>query len=166
MERKRRKRGEGILPKGHPKVGCYFVPFAVPWVSRIFRENGVGLTFSTVMTPTKKQIKPPSYDDPFKAAAEQWLRFPFGQNMGYELEGMIEKVNAYKPDAMLMGFFDFDRWLGAHHKMVAELLEERTKIPHYYIEADFWDDRDYRPEALRTRIESICQTVKMKKEMK
>jgi hypothetical protein len=33
------------------------------------------------------------------------------------------------------------------------------------MEADFWEDRDYSPEALRTRIESICQIVKMKKMM-
>ena len=85
--------------------------------------------------------------------------------MGYEVAAMVEKVKANKPDGMLMGFFDFDRWLGAHQKMAADLVEKETGVPHYYIESDFWDDRDYSEEALRTRIESICQLLYMKKEM-
>jgi hypothetical protein len=31
------------------------------------------------------------------------------------------------------------------------------------MESDFWDDRDYSSESLRTRIESISQILKMKK---
>jgi len=159
------KEGKGILPKGAPKVGCFFVPFCVPWVDKIFRENGVGLTFSLTLTVSKKQLSPPNYKDPYMAAAEQWLRMPLGQNMGYEVESMIEKVKTNKPDAMLMGFFDFDRWFGAHQKMTAQLVEKETGVPHFYMEADFWEDRDYSPEALRTRIESISQVVKTRKTM-
>jgi hypothetical protein len=39
-------------------------------------------------------------------------------------------------------------------------------VPTFYIEADFFDDRDYSQEALRTRIESISQVVKMRKAAK
>ena len=88
---------------------------------------------------------------------------PLGQNMGYEADAMIEKVKANNPDGMLMGFFDFDRWLGAHQKMCAEIVQKATGVPHYYIEADFWDDREYSEEALRTRIESICQIMHTRK---
>ena len=160
------KAGSGIVPKGAPKVGSYFVPFCVPWVDRIFRENGVATTFSLTMTPSKSQLSPTAYpDDMYLNLAEAWLRFPLGQNMGYEVESMVEKVEANKPDGMIMGFFDFDRWLGAHQKMAADLVEKRTGVPHFYIESDFWDDRDYSEEALRTRIESIAQMLYMKKEM-
>jgi hypothetical protein len=158
------KAGKGILPKGAPKLGSYFVPFCIPWVSRIFKENGVGMTFSETLTVSKKQLTASRYkDDPYLATAEQWLKMPLGQNMGYEVESMVEKVQAYQPDGMLMGFFDFDRWLGAHQKMAAKLVEERTGVPHFYMESDFWDDRDYSSESLRTRIESISQILKMRK---
>lgn len=160
------KEGKGVLPAGSPTVGSYFVPFCIPWVDRLFRENGVATTFSQTLTPSSKQLKAPKYkDDMYLAIAEQWLKMPLGQNMGYEVASMVEKVNTYKPDGMLMGFFDFDRWLGAHQKMAAKLVEEETGVPHYYMESDFWDDRDYSEEALRTRIESISQILKMKKEM-
>lgn len=159
------KKGEGTYPKDAPKLGHYFVPYAVPWIDRMFKENGVGVTFSLTFVPSKSQLKPAKYEDPFMATAEVWLKFPFGQNMGYEIEGMIEKVEDSKPfDGLIMGFFDFDRWLGAHHKIASKIIEERTGIPTFYIEADFWEDRDYSPEALRTRIESIAQVVKMRKQ--
>jgi benzoyl-CoA reductase/2-hydroxyglutaryl-CoA dehydratase subunit BcrC/BadD/HgdB len=160
------KEGKGVLPKGAPKLGSYFVPFCIPWIDRLFRENGVATTFSQTLTLSKKQLTPSKYkDDLYMATAEQWLKMPLGQNMGYEVSTMVEKVEAYKPDGMLMGFFDFDRWLGAHQKMAAKLVEEKTGVPHFYMEADFWDDRDYSEEALRTRIESISQILKMRKEM-
>lgn len=160
------KNGVGVTPKGAPKVGSYFVPFCIPWVDRLFRENGVATTFSQTLTPSKSQMSPSKYNnDPYMSIAESWLKMPLGQNMGYEVASMVEKVNTNQPDGMLMGFFDFDRWLGAHQKMCADLVEKETGVPHYYMESDFWDDRDYSEEALRTRIESISQLLYMKKEM-
>lgn len=159
------KAGRGVLPKGAPKVGCYFVPYSLPWIDKLFRENGVALTFSQTLSPSKSQLKPTRYaDDPYMGIAEQWLKMPLGQNMGYEVQSMVEKVQMNKPDGMIMGFFDFDRWLGAHQKMCASLVEKETGVPHYYIESDFWDDREYSEEALRTRIESICQILHTRKE--
>ena len=157
------QKGEGILPKGSPKIGSYFISYVNPWMDTLLRENGVASSVSLCLTVSKKQLQPSPYEDPYMAMARQWLLMPFGMNMGNEVERTVEMVEAYKPDAMIMGFFDFDRWLGAHQKMMAKLVEERTKVPHFYLESDFWEDRDYSPEALRTRIESICQVVKMRK---
>jgi benzoyl-CoA reductase/2-hydroxyglutaryl-CoA dehydratase subunit BcrC/BadD/HgdB len=163
--RKKVKAGEGILPKGSPKMGSYFVPFCIPWIDRLFRENGISTTFSDVLSLSKKQLDPSNYkDEIWMSTAEQWLRMGMIQNMGYEIESMIEKVNTFQPDGMLMGFFDFDRWLGAHHKIAAQIVEKETGVKHYYMESDFWDDRDYSEEALRTRIESMSQIIKMRKE--
>ena len=164
--RKAVKNGEGVLPKGSPKIGSYFVPFCIPWIDRLFRENGISTTFSDVLSLSQKQLQPSNFkNEIWMSTAEQWLRMGMIQNMGYEIESMIEKVNTFKPDGMLMGFFDFDRWLGAHHKIAAQIVEKETGVKHYYMESDFWDDRDYSEEALRTRIESMSQIIKMRKEM-
>ena len=64
---------------------------------------------------------------------------------------------------MLFGLFDFDRWLGPHQRILAKIIEEKAKIPSFYVEGDYWEDRDYSQEALRTRIESICEIMKMRK---
>ena len=83
-------------------------------------------------------------------------------NMKNECDSYIEKLEGYKADGMLLGFFDFDRWVGPQQKMQAKIVEETLNIPCFYIEADFWDDREYSEEALKTKIESICQVFKMR----
>ena len=157
------KDGKGVAPKGAPKVAFYGVPIAVPWVDRMFRENGVAPTVSFNLSPTKKMLMPQKYTDPYMATAEQWLRMPLGMNMRSETDTMVQKIKDNKPDAVVMGFFDFDRWLGAQQKMAAKLMEDETGVSTFYMEADWWEDRDYSPEALRTRIESISQVLKLKK---
>jgi benzoyl-CoA reductase/2-hydroxyglutaryl-CoA dehydratase subunit BcrC/BadD/HgdB len=97
------------------------------------------------------------------AAAEGWLRTSGMVNPGYQAEQICEKMAALKVDGMVMGLMDFDRWLGSDHRLLARMIEERTGLPVFYIEGDNWDDRDYSQEALRTRIESICEIIKMRK---
>lgn len=154
---------EGILPEGAPKLMFFMVSPTVPWITKMFEENGVGIPFSEAFTLSKKQLQPPTFEDPYMAAAENWLRMSGGVNPGYQAEQIYEKMETYKVDGMVFGLFDFDRWLGSSHRLLARIVEEKTKIPVFYIEGDTWEDRDYSPEALRTRIESICEIVKMRK---
>ena len=113
--------------------------------------------------PTKKQLQPPRFNDPYMAAAEAWLKSSVTVNAGYKADQISERLMKYSFDGMLFGFFDFDRWLGSDNKLLAKLIEEKTKLPVFYIEGDFWEDRDYSLEALKTRIESICEIIKMRK---
>jgi benzoyl-CoA reductase/2-hydroxyglutaryl-CoA dehydratase subunit BcrC/BadD/HgdB len=153
---------EGILP-GAPKLMMWGIPANNPWVVKIFEENGVRLPFSLGFVLTKKQVTPPTFDDPYMAAAETWLRMGPNCNVGYEAEQIREKLETYGADAMVFGFFDFDRWLGGSHRLLSRIVEEQCGLPTFYIEGDSWEDRDYSEEALRTRIESICEIIKMRK---
>jgi len=146
-----------------PKIGCYFAPYSVPWISSLFLENDIDLSFSTIMSFTDRQLEKSVYKDPFMVIAEQWLRMPLAVNANYEMEMVCDKIEKYKPDAMLFGFFNFDRWMGGHQKIMVASVEERTSVPHFYMEGDFWDDRNYGIDDLRTRIESISNYVKMNK---
>ena len=165
--RKAIKNGEGVMPKDTPTIGYYNLPFCVPWVGKFFRDNGVIGTFSHALTMSKLEQSASKYpDDPWMAAAEMWSRNGMCRNLAGEAESMIEKVEMCHPDGMVLGFFDFDRWLGAQQKIMAKIVEEKTGVPSYYIEADFWDDRDYSPESLKTRIESVCQIIHARKALK
>lgn len=104
------------------------------------------------------------YTDIFDIAAEQWMRSSNTMNVKNEALANAEKIKANMPlDGVILGFFDFDRWMGAQHKMMAPLIEQEVGIPVYYIEGDSWDSREYNEETLRTKVESICQIVKMRK---
>jgi benzoyl-CoA reductase/2-hydroxyglutaryl-CoA dehydratase subunit BcrC/BadD/HgdB len=161
------KNGEGVMPKDTPTIGYYNLPFCVPWVGKFFRDNGVIGTFSHALSHSKLEMSPGKWpDDPWMSAAEMWSRNGMCRNLAGEAESMIEKVEMFKPDGMVLGFFDFDRWLGAQQKIMAKIVEEKTGVPSYYIEADFWDDRDYSPESLKTRIESVCQIIHTRRALK
>jgi len=161
--KQRVKNKEGILPEGAPKLLIYSLHPTVPWVAKIFEENGVGIPLSEFFILTKKQLQPSKFEDPYMIAAESWLRTSGMVNPGYQAEQICEKLETHKFDGMVFGFMDFDRWLGSSHRLLAKMVEEKTKLPVFYIEGDNWDDRDYSPEALRTRIESICEIMKMRK---
>lgn len=156
-------RKEGIMPEGAPKLMAFIMPVTLPWIPKMFEQNGVGLTFGDIYLPSKKQLIPSRYDDPFMAAAETWLKRSSSINTGYRAQLICEKMETYGIDGLVLGFFDFDRWIGSDHRLLARMVEEQTNKPVFYIEGDIWDDRDYSPEALRMRIESICGIVKMRK---
>jgi benzoyl-CoA reductase/2-hydroxyglutaryl-CoA dehydratase subunit BcrC/BadD/HgdB len=156
-------RKEGILPAGAPKLLIYSIHPTVPWIAKTFEDNGVGIPLSEFFILTQKQLTPPSFSDPYMAAAEGWLRTSGMVNPGYQAEQICEKLKTHNFDGMVFGLMDFDRWLGSSHRLLTRLVEEKTKLPVFYIEGDNWDDRDYSPEALKTRIESICEIVKIRK---
>lgn len=155
--------GIGILPKGAPKVGVLFGTFSLPWIDKLFIENGVAQTFSMHGTPSMKELAPSYYQDPLQQIAEQWFRADFGHGCFLAKSEWREKLAHMNPDGMIMGYFDYDRWLGHYNKYMAHFIETELGIPAYYIESDFYDDRDYSYEALRNRIETICQIIKKKK---
>lgn len=161
--RQRVAQKKGILPVDAPKLLIYSLHPTVPWVAKIFEENGVGIPLSEFFIQTKKQLNPPSFSDPYMAAAEGWLRTSGMVNPGYQSEQICEKLETHNFDGMVFGLMDFDRWLGSSHRLLARMVEEKTGLPVFYIEGDNWDDRDYSLEALRTRIESICEIMKMRK---
>ena len=123
--------------------------------------RSVAIEFITLIISRNKRNFYPILGD---ITAETWLRMGPNCNIGYEAEQIREKVETYGADGMVFGFFDFDRWLGGSHRLLARMVEEKCGLPTFYIEGDTWEDRDYSPEALRTRIESICEVIKMRKD--
>lgn len=155
--------GFGILPKGSPKMGCHFTPLCVPWVDRLFRNNGVAISFSSHISFFKRSFMPFDYGDPYKMAAQLWLRHPNSVNLGYHIQLMVEMLEEYKIDAMLYGFFSFDRWLGSYQSMVLKEIEAKSGVRHFYIEGDFWEDRNYKKADRKGRMESIAYFLKSNK---
>lgn len=158
--------GVGTYPKDAPKVAFYFLPWALPWMDTLFRENGVATGMSVVALPAEREFAPPKYTDPYEQIAEAWLKSDFTLGCHVETQDWIEKVKMTGADAYVAGLLDYDRWIGTLHKRMAREVEKACGIPSFYIEGDYYDGRDYSDEALRTRIESICQIIKADKQNK
>ena len=156
-------KGEGVVPKGSPKGMAWFIPYCNPFVPRMFEENGVAMPYCEALLPSKAELEPPTYTDPFEANAQAFLKWSLATNWGTKADLTIEKMETYNVDFIVWGFLDFDRWLGSDHKLCSRYVEEKTNKPCFYIEGDIWEDRDYSEAALRTRIETICEIVKARK---
>ena len=155
--------GIGVYPKDAPKVAFYFLPWALPWLDTLFRENGVATGASMTTSPSVRVMTPSKYTDPYEQTAESWLKSNYTLGCHVETADWIAKVKMLKPDAYVSGFLDYDRWIGTLHKQMTREVEKACGIPSFYIEGDWYDHRDYSEEALRTRIESICQIIKADK---
>jgi len=149
---------EGVLPEGVPRLMAWTSPAGVPWVVKMFEDNGV--RYQRPMSHRRANAKKKD-QNPFMVTAEDQLRG--GNNTGSEAMQILEDLKAYGANGMVFGMWDFDRWLGGHHRLLAKIVEEKTGLPTFYIEGNSWEDRDYSAEALRTRIESICEIMKTRK---
>ncbi len=153
--------GYGVVPKGAPRVGMYFNPGNNPWFEAQLNKNGVAIVASMTSAPDNHSRRPSRYEDPYMQMAEQWQHMDFGMNCGCSVNDWVDKLTNSRAEAMICGFLDYDRWLNQLQKIGAREVEKKMGIPAFYLEADFYDDRDYSEEALKTRIETMCSIIKM-----
>ena len=156
--------GYGVLPAGSPKVACHFTPYCIPWLEKIFRDNGINLSYSLYFAPASEQKKYQG-DDVYLTIARQWLTNPSTVNMGDEVALVTSMLEKHPVDGVLYGFFSFDRWIGSIQKTMVRIIEERTGIHHYYLEGNFWNDARYTRGERLSRIENICYHIKINKLM-
>jgi benzoyl-CoA reductase/2-hydroxyglutaryl-CoA dehydratase subunit BcrC/BadD/HgdB len=161
------KKGEGILPKGSPRIMHQLIhPVGCPWVIKTMEEFGVGVPYPETLLLSPKELKPSRFSDPYMAAAEVWLRMSTRVNEKYRAEQMCEKIRFYNIDGVLFFGFDFDRWWGSGVPMVKKIVEETTGVPTIHIEGNIWEDRDYSQEGIRIRLETFAEILKDYKKSK
>jgi hypothetical protein len=157
--RHRRSQRNKIVSRGVPRLLAYQVPYAQPWISRLFEQGNAPIVGSlTAMMGSRKSSLAHS-DDRLLHICDAWLKEPPQIGLCAEVEAISDLVQRYHPDALVMGLLDFDRKLGVHQRLLANSVQERTGVPSFYIEGDLWDEREYNRENMRTRIESICQII-------
>ena len=153
--------GKGVLPKHSPKVFCQFNPLYAPWIDKAFRDNGVCLTQGR-MFPFAHLFKEfLNENDVYITVARMSLATPSSMNMMDEARINTELLNRYHADGALYGFYAFDKWVGALQKTMVRLIENKTGVPHFYLEGDLWDSDKKSDEARMTIIRSICNCLKI-----
>ena len=155
------REGRGVLPKGAPKLACHFNPLNIPWIEKTFRDNGVNLTLGRMFPPASFLIRRIDENDIYTSTARMCLSVPNTVNMLDEARMVTEQLQVYAVDGVLYGFFSFDRWIGALEKAMIRVVEEKTSIPHFYLEAEFWNSGRYSPEDRLSMIRSICNCGKL-----
>ncbi|MCJ7836344.1 2-hydroxyacyl-CoA dehydratase family protein [Cuneatibacter sp. NSJ-177] len=139
------------------RIGCFLLPFLVPEVSDLFEANGVRLLTSTaVMARKDGGCRTGSFEE---KVASFWMRAGIASTMEEEAEMIGDYLIRYQLDAYLIGMFSFDRWMGAHQKLLARRIQERTGKKTLFLELDFWG-KDIELGRLETQIETFSAMLK------
>jgi benzoyl-CoA reductase/2-hydroxyglutaryl-CoA dehydratase subunit BcrC/BadD/HgdB len=157
-------KGEGVLPKASPRLASQFNYLCTPWIDKAFRENGVCLALGRVFpfaSTFQKYIGEES--DIYCTIARMCLATPSSMNMLDEARINAELLNRYKMDGALYGYYSFDKWVGGIQKIMIRLIENKTGVPHFYLEGNLWDSADEAAEDRMTIIRSICNYLKISK---
>ena len=111
--------------------------------------------------PASKLINCVRPGDAYRSAASMCLEAPNNVNMLDEVRMTCEQLDKYPVDGALYGFFAFDRWIGALEKIMIREAEERTGIPHFYLEGDFWNGARFSLDDKLATIRGICNCLKI-----
>ena len=126
-------------------------------------QNGVSIALGRIFTRAQWLEDAVDDDDVYKTAARHCLLCPNVVNMENEAEYAVKVLQQYHFDGALYGFYSYDRWVGALHKAMIRTVEEKTGIPHYYLEGEFWGSESSTYEDRLPIIRSICNSMKISK---
>jgi len=159
---KKIRKGEGILPKGAPKVytmirtNCDLTPMK--------EIEKLGLAMPAMFFDwLPSEAMEGRFDDVYMIIAEAMYRVPiFGGPMA-NIDYWEKVAKMHNVDGIIMMYAFACRPWCIPPLMAKRELQERLGIPVLVVEGDSWDTRNYSAGQLRTRVESFAEVLKMRK---
>ena len=162
---KKIRKGEGILPKGAPKVytmirtNCDLTPMK--------EIESLGLAMPTMFFDwLPQEAMQGRFEDIYMVIAEAMYRVPiFGGPMA-NIDYWEKVAKLHDVDGIILMYAFACRPWTIPPIMAKRELQKRLGIPVLVVEGDSWDTRNYSAGQLRTRIESFAEVLKMRKAAK
>jgi len=159
---KKIRKGEGILPKGSPRVytlirtNCDLTPM------KEIENLGLAMPhmFFDWLPPEAMSAR---FDDLYMAVAEAMYRVPIFASTMSQIDYFETVARKYNVDGIILMYAFACRPWAIAPLMAKRELQKRLDIPVLVVEGDSWDSRNYSAGQLRTRVESFAEVLKMKK---
>jgi benzoyl-CoA reductase/2-hydroxyglutaryl-CoA dehydratase subunit BcrC/BadD/HgdB len=153
-------RGEGVLPKGAPRVaiGLFWTD---PAPLSMIEKTGLAVIGSSVdgVLITKEERVPSKYEDFWENSAESVLRF-CGIKFAVRLKQVCKEAGL---DGVILNYPIGCRDLCIAPIKGKELITKELGIPVLLLETDHVDTRSYNAEAMRSRVEAFAEILKAAK---
>jgi len=164
----RMKKGEGVVPKGAPRVFVEIRNCTDLTPTKEIEKLGLAipLMFYDVFPP--EQFAPTLYpDDPASQNIEATFRMPkMGDHSG-SLKFWKWLAEAHHLDGILHIYPSSCRPWAIPVLMAKQYVQEKLNgLPYMVVEGDSFDSRNYSAGQLRTRVESFAEVLKMNKALK
>lgn len=168
--RARIKAGEGVVPKGAPRVYMTMRPVTDFRVYKLLEEVGIAVPlcwfdmFPPEVTGTDTKFE----DRPAAACYEMIFRFcGMGDLYGSTLNAFKWMAEEYGLDGMILVNLICCRPYSLPTNMAKDYLnKELEELPTIIVEMDAFDSRNYTPGQIRTRLESFAEVLRMNQAMK
>ncbi len=155
--------GKGPVPKGSPRVySCLFPPRDTSLI-RLIEGSGIAVpvTFLTYDAPLV------GFQSSYPTIGEKRAELELWKGLFHSTSGFLHWVKQGCRDWNLDGVI----WTWANHCRpwvlsaftFKKAIEEELGIPVLSLELDWWDNRTYSAEAMRTRIETFAQLLNARK---
>ncbi len=158
--------GEGVVPKGAPRVYLALRTNVDTAPIRMVEELGLCLPTVFVDWLCPQELTKSTYTDMVDRIAEGLYRRPQLCDAYAAIEYWKAVCRDFDIDAVIMSFAYNCRPWGVNPIMAKLDIQKEFGIPAIVLETDGYDTRNYSAEQLRTRLESFAEVVKMNKEMK
>lgn len=138
-------------PERKTKIYSYYIPPCVPELGAIFEDNGLHLAGSAAFI-----TRPVQYTHSTNlagAAAAAWDSSILSRSSAEYATETAKAICKYNCAAYLNGMFEFDRWLGAGHKLTDGEIESLSGRPVLQCGTDFWGT-----DFSRAKIENLAET--------
>jgi benzoyl-CoA reductase/2-hydroxyglutaryl-CoA dehydratase subunit BcrC/BadD/HgdB len=166
--KKRIDRGEGVLPKGAPRIRVFTPWITDPSVSAMIENAGLAIIGYTGTEITDSDQRESEH---YKDIWEQGARIvstagPPDCGLGAS-KALAEVCRQYKKgdelDGVLLNYWFTCRPNSLCPIKMKELITQESGIPTLVLESNMFDTRDINTEALRTRIEAFAEVLKAAK---
>ena len=133
------------------KLYSYYIPPCVPELGAIFEDNGLRLAGSAAFIT--RPVQHTHSADLAGAAAAAWDSSILSRSSAEYAAETAKAICKYNCAAYLNGMFEFDRWLGAGHKLTDGEIESLSGRPVLQCGTDFWGT-----DFSQAKIENLAET--------
>jgi benzoyl-CoA reductase/2-hydroxyglutaryl-CoA dehydratase subunit BcrC/BadD/HgdB len=167
MESKQRvDQGKGIAEKGTPRVLTLISQATDPSIFRMVENAGLAIGGAALEWVSPREMT----KSKFTTREERTADGQIASGLYHSVGGMVTKLKwaceFYKVDGVLCLYPFSCRPAAITPFMIKKVIEEELNIPVLVLEGDLWDTRDYSAGALRTRVETFAEMLRMTKAAK
>ncbi len=157
------EKGEGVTPKGAPRIAWTMPWFTDPSINTMVEETGIAPVVAPFFWVHPSDMTKTDYRG-FEKTAVAFMRMGIMHSTSGLIFRLTECVKHFNLDGMIWNGMYSCRPTGGPAPIVKKLVEQETGVPVLIIETDQMDSRDTTTEMLRTRIETFAETLRIKKQ--
>jgi hypothetical protein len=152
----------GVVERGAPRAMILMAHFSDPSIMHMIEDIGLSIPVTIHTTLASRIMKTTPFISGTNLAKEQLERGPFYGSFG-EIKRAAEAAQSFSVDGVIFNYLFNCRPIAMLSHLLKDYVESETGIPVLSLEMDMYDSRAYSAGALRTRVETFADMLRVRK---